>query len=341
MPKSSSPPALLRHAEFLGRIGDFTDGVTEPASRRGQAAFLALRVVDQLAGPWQENVQAFEYQRAATARYVNDLPDPDHPENARLRAILAQSSPETLGAPLLGALRDYAEYLEIVGALRESADVLVTLLDLGVGKESPQLWIEALQGAVRILVALERVDEAAVLHGRARVGLRGVSDVSIRIRTELAGIELMVGKRKVSDLDRAARRCWMRAERSGDPAVAWNAVVTLSRIFLDAGAAIEAALALEGIRTSDRLAPSPAAGLDYAEAHMRVGNLALARAALDQSLASDMSDTLRLRAGRVSAELCARMGDELGFARGMKELEALLDSAVVASLRDLLENSTN
>ena len=108
----------LRHAAFLSRQEDET--LADSGARRGQGAFLILRVVDQLAGPWQENVQAFEYQRAATERYVTELGDQAHPETTCLRHIIQASAPQHPRPPLLAHLRDYAEYLEIVGALAGS-----------------------------------------------------------------------------------------------------------------------------------------------------------------------------------------------------------------------------
>ena|SRR5690348_1991225 len=202
----------LRHAAFLRRLGD--DDLADGRSRRGQGAFLTLRVVDQLAGPWQDNLQAFAYQRSATERYVTELGDQDHPETRHLRRIVKASiAPRTL---LVAALREYAEYLAITGSMSEAADVLAALLDVGMGAAPAAEWIEPFQRAVHTLLELGRDDEAAALRRRAKDALRGNTDPAVRLRARVARIEMMVAEGDLATADRAARRCVLDAERSND-----------------------------------------------------------------------------------------------------------------------------
>lgn len=326
--------ALIRHAEFLTRAAE--DGRLDSISRRGQAAFLALRVVDQLAGAWRENVQAFDYQRSATTRYVTELEDPEHPENVRLKRVLASSSGESPRGPLLEALRDYAEYLGALGHRTEAVDVWSTLLDLGVGLQPPIEWVEPLQLAVHALVTLDRVNEGMALYRRALVALRGVSDVGVLTRARLARIELMAADgNEAAAVERAARRCLARVRRAEDVALEWAAALTLSRAFLTAKLPLEAAHTLGGIR-GDRPAPSAVAYLDLAEALLDLGEVGLAADEVGRAQTGGLSETARFRSERISLEISARRGDEVGFARGIRAVGQLMDASLVAQLRRAL-----
>ena len=327
--------SALRHTAFLNRLDD--DNLSGTGSRRGQAAFLALRVVDLLAGPWQENAQAFEYQRSATERYLTELADQEHPETTLLRRILQVGTGTGPREPLLLCLRDYAEFLAVVGALAESADVLATLLELGIGYAPPPGWIEAFHRNVRTLIALDRTDEAAELEMHARAALRGVTDPAVRLRARVVRVELMIAQGDLDAADRAARRCLIDAQRTGEVELAWTATAAIARALVKAHSRMGASAVLEHLSSGERRAPSVSAQLDLAEALLELGDLAASSDALQSAFEGGLADIPRLRAQRLALEVSARTGDELGFARGFREVGRLLHPALIARLRGLID----
>ena len=331
-------PGRLRHAAFLARPAEVTL-TPDPRSRRAQAAFLALRVVDLLASPGHETPQAFEYQRSATARYVADVGEEPHHETALLGTILARSAPENPRPPLLASLRDYAEYLDAIGNAAESVDVLETLLRLALGSEPPAEWIEPLRQAVRILTRLDRIDDAAALHRQARRTLVREPDLGVRLRARLAGVDLMAATGDAVAAERAARRCWTDVQRSDDQTLRWAVAVGIAGVLLRSPSPVAAEMILATISGPGRPAPSPAAGLDLAGVLLEAGQYAAAADRVREAREHDTTEAVRFRAIRLNVEVSARRGDQMGLVRGIRECGELFAPDDVARLRRILNEA--
>jgi len=163
----------LPHAAFLQRLAG-APAATSVDARLGNAAFLALRLVDLL-GPAGEpaHPDAFRYQHAATERMCRELPAAGT-ETGHLSGLV-RSTAEAFrsGNPrqVVPALLAYAHYLEDELRLEEALDVLETLVAVGADLLGCSDAIAAQLRIGRVNRKLNRFDKADMAYALA--GLLG------------------------------------------------------------------------------------------------------------------------------------------------------------------------
>ena len=116
----------LPHAVFLRRLAG-ARAATSADARLGNAAFLALRLVDLLGpGRGPAHADVFRYQHAATERVCRELPN-DCTETSHLTGLVravADAFQDEDTRIVVPALLAYAHYLEDELRLEEALDVL-------------------------------------------------------------------------------------------------------------------------------------------------------------------------------------------------------------------------
>jgi len=169
MPVSPQQIEVLPHAIFLQRIAAESSALTLEA-RLGQAAFLALRLVDRLASDGEPVSQdVFRYQAVATERFCHELRDAAT-EGAHMQGIVASADDaHRLGDVrlLAPALLAYAHFLEDELRLEETLDVLCSLVQVGGERLSSSDAVAGRLRIARVNRTLNRFDEAETAYGEA------------------------------------------------------------------------------------------------------------------------------------------------------------------------------
>ena len=290
-------PFGLPHAVFLTRA----DGPElDSHACRGQAAFLILRLVDLLGRYTDADAQGFVYQRAATARFCEELNEPGHPETALLRAILDSTTVTTSRVLLLDALRAYGEYLDDMGRPEEVSDARSTLVLVG----------------------------------------RGSRDQRAALNVRLARCQLRVTAGHTSSAEGACRRVAADARRAGQAGLQLSALVTLSRTLRTSGRPAEAARDLwRGIKQDDP-ALTARVLLELADALREAGALVPAALAANSARSRASDRPSHDRAARTLLTISAEQGDEVGFARWWREVSPEVDPGEGSHLREVLRTAS-
>src|SRR6266508_2633199 len=169
MPVSPQQIEVLPHAIFLQRIAAESSALTLEA-RLGQAAFLALRLVDLLAADGEPVSQdAFRYQAVATERFCHELRDAAT-EGAHLHGLVASvDDARRLGDVrlLAPALLAYAHFLEDELRLDEALDVLASLVQVGGERLSSSDAVAGRLRIARVNRKLNRFNEAEAAYAEA------------------------------------------------------------------------------------------------------------------------------------------------------------------------------
>jgi len=194
----------LPHAVFLHRASDRPDG-KGLHSRLGQGAFLALRLIDQLA-PEQDAVSedVFDYQCTATERFCSDLRRAAT-EGAHLHGLVKGAAEAyrhadlTLLAPDLFA---YAHYLEETLSLEEALDVLGTLRRI-VGEHlsaSDSVALSLRTG--RVNRKLSRFDDAEQAYSDASERARAAGDTYSELLSRIGRANTVLGRGNMPEAQR-------------------------------------------------------------------------------------------------------------------------------------------
>jgi len=169
---------FLPHAVFLHRVSDRPDGKGLHA-RLGQGAFLALRLIDQLAADHEPVAHdVFQYQCTATARFCDELKRAAT-EGAHLHGLVTSAAKAYQRgdvAILTPELFAYAHYLEDRLSLEEALDVLGSLRRvIGERLTAPDAVALSLR-AGRVNRKLSRFNDAEAAYGDAGERAREVGD---------------------------------------------------------------------------------------------------------------------------------------------------------------------
>src|SRR5438874_11579249 len=204
MPASRLKFESLPHAIFLQRVSG-PQGATSLEARLGQAAFLALRLVDLLA-PDRPHVSddAFHYQWVATDRFCAEL-RAAATEGAHVHGIAESSADaQRLGdIRLVGpALFAYAHFLEEELRLDEAVDVLTTLLVVVATRLSAKDAVAAQLRFARVHRKLNRFDEAEAAYAEAGAMATAAGDRYSALLARIGLANTILGRGNLAEAER-------------------------------------------------------------------------------------------------------------------------------------------
>src|SRR6266511_1174836 len=207
MPVSPQQIEVLPHAIFLQRIAAESSALTLEA-RLGQAAFLALRLVDLLAADGEPVSQdAFRYQAVATERFCPELRDAAN-EGAHLPGLVASvDDARRLGDVrlLAPALLAYAHFLEDELRLEEALDVLASLVQVGGERLSSPDAVAGRLRIARVNRKLNRFDEAETAYGEAGRLAESAGDAHSGLLSRIGHAECRRGRGNLPDAETSLR----------------------------------------------------------------------------------------------------------------------------------------
>jgi tetratricopeptide (TPR) repeat protein len=203
MPLSRLKFESLPHAIFLQRVSG-REAATTLEARLGQGAFLALRLVDQLAAERASvSTDAFHYQWVATDRFCREL-RAAATEGAHVHGIAASASDAhrhgdiQLLAPALFA---YTHFLEEQLRLEEALDVLTTLLVV-VGTRLLRTDLVAAQlRFARVQRKLNRYEEAEAAYTAAAESAILAGDARSELLSRIGRAECVRGRGNLPDAE--------------------------------------------------------------------------------------------------------------------------------------------
>ena len=194
----------LPHSIFLHRVAD-PQGGKGRESRLGQAAFLALRLIDLVVpdlGPAQED--AFEYQLAATDRFCRDL-RPLAPEGGHLHALVTSAAAAHRQRDihlLTPGLFAYAHFLEDALHLEEALDVLDTLRRVSGGRGSGSDAVALSLREGRVNRKLNRFDEADAAYAEAGERASALGDSYSELLSKIGRANTVLGRGNLPEAER-------------------------------------------------------------------------------------------------------------------------------------------
>jgi tetratricopeptide (TPR) repeat protein len=208
----------LPHAIFLQRVTAQASAASLEA-RLGQAAFLALRLVDLLT-PDREPVSsdAFNYQWVATDRFCREL-QAVATEGAHVHGIAASAADARrlddvrLVVP---ALLAYAHYLEDALRLDEALDVLWTVLEVGGARLSSPDAVAVRLRLARVNRKLNRFDEAEAAYSDAGALAGTAGDRHSELLSRIGRANTVLGRGNLSEAERCLRAVLADARAHGD-----------------------------------------------------------------------------------------------------------------------------
>jgi tetratricopeptide (TPR) repeat protein len=217
MPVSPQQTEILPHAVFLQRIAAESSALTLEA-RLGQAAFLALRLVDLLA-PDSEPVSrdAFRYQAVATERFCHELRDAAT-EGAHLHGIVASADDaRRLGDVrlLAPALLAYAHFLEDELHLEEALDVLSSLVQVGGERLSSSDAVAGRLRIARVNRMLNRFDEAEAAYAEAGELAATAGDRYSELLSRIGLANTVLARGNLAEAERRMRGVLAEAHAAG------------------------------------------------------------------------------------------------------------------------------
>lgn len=193
-------PQALPHTVFLQRVA--VHPATSLEVRRGQGAFLALRLLDQLVeagGP----ADAFRYQLSATERYCDDL-GVEGTEVAHLVGLVRIAREASRhGDPRLVVpeMLAYAHYLEDEGHYPEAQDVLETLLRITAEQISLADRIAALLRLARVNRKMARFAQAETQYDAAGELARSAGDMYSSLLSRLGNANCLWGRGNLAEAE--------------------------------------------------------------------------------------------------------------------------------------------
>jgi tetratricopeptide (TPR) repeat protein len=214
MPDTSPTLGGLFHAVFLERAAGEPDSL--PGHRRGEAAFIVLRLVDLLArdrgAPSRD--QLFRYQAAATARYCREEVEPGGETDYLVELVRSASTAHQrrdagLTAP---AMLAYAVYLEEAARYEEALDVLHTL-ERAAGSHLPAA--AALQMG-RVNRKIARFDDANAAYERAATLAAAADDRHAVLLSRLGRANVFWGRGNLAEAERWNREVLKDARAAGE-----------------------------------------------------------------------------------------------------------------------------
>lgn len=204
MPVSRLKFEALPHAIFLRRVTT-QSSATSLEGRLGQGAFLALRLVDLLAGDRQSvSHEAFHYQWVATDRFSREL-RAAATEGAHIHGIAGSAADaERLGDVrlLAPALLAYAHFLEDGLRLEEALDVLWTLVRVGGDRLGSQDRVAARLRIARVNRKLNRFDEADEAYGEAGELAAAAGDRYSELLSRIGRANTVLGRGNLAEAQR-------------------------------------------------------------------------------------------------------------------------------------------
>lgn len=327
--------ALKFHEPFLARAQRAADDV---AQRRALAAYLSLRLVDQIGLPRDdEDKAALRYQAKATREYVDLLPsntvDSEHQRHivGVCERLIDERSPSALWPPMLA----YAFWLEKDLQLPEALDVLVTVQRLSDGA-APRDRVAAVRQQARVLRLLGRFDEALKVYDSGERLATDIGDVHSALVLRIGRAIVAQKKGNLPHSERQLRAVIADAEELGDKTARAMATHDLA-IALHLGSRTADAVPLAFLAYElyeDR--PSRQRALsDTGVLLKELGHLNAARQALHNVLDDDPSREVRSRAVLELIEVSAQMADRFSFQRWRREAEALREALPVDDVCNL------
>ncbi len=218
MPVSPQQIEVLPHAIFLQRIAAESSALTLEA-RLGQAAFLALRLVDRLASDGEPVSQdVFRYQAVATERFCHELRDAAT-EGAHLQGIVASADDaHRLGDVrlLAPALLAYAHFLEDELRLEETLDVLCSLVQVGGERLSSSDAVAGRLRIARVNRTLNRFDEAETAYGEAARLAESAGDAHSGLLSRIGHAECRRDRGNLPDAETSLREILADARTTRD-----------------------------------------------------------------------------------------------------------------------------
>ncbi len=218
MPVSPQQIEVLPHAIFLQRIAAESSALTLEA-RLGQAAFLALRLVDLLAADGEPVSQdAFRYQAVATERFCHELRDAAT-EGAHLHGLVASvDDARRLGDVrlLAPALLAYAHFLEDELRLEEALDVLASLVQVGGERLSSPDAVAGRLRIARVNRKLNRFNEAEAAYAEAGELAATAGDRYSELLSRIGRANSVLGRGNLAEAERALRGILPDARAAGE-----------------------------------------------------------------------------------------------------------------------------
>jgi tetratricopeptide (TPR) repeat protein len=307
------------HEPFLERASKRED---ENKANCALAAFLSLRVVDQLGCPtadWRE----VSDQIQGAARCLQELA-PEFPEVGHLDNILrATEAAHDTGQfePLWSTLSTFASWLERRLQLSEALDVLDTALRLANDRDDAATIALSLHHG-RVLRMAGRLSEATASYAAAGDLAKQQGDTHSEFLSRIGrGIVLQ----KLGNLPGAEdmlEKVRQEAERLGDQDAEARANHDLAATYIRQERAARAvSFAFRAFQLYDEPVQKQRALSDLGVALQMLGHYSAARDAYELVLVSDVSLEIRLNTTLELLELAALTEDRVSFERLRREIE--------------------